>query len=67
MVMVHFKRQFDVGFKFAAKVVEVSINGEFPISVPRQIVAYKELATERNVSAGLPAMPKPLEIGVFVG
>ena len=40
---------------------------KFPISVARQVVAHKELAAKRNVSAGLPAMPKPLEIGVFMG
>lgn len=67
MIMVDFKRQFNVGFKFATKVLEVSIDGKFPVSVTRQIVAHEELAAKRNVSAGLPAMPKPLEIGVFVG
>ena len=67
MVMVDFKRQFNIGFKFATKVVSVSIYSKFPISVARQVVAHKELAAKRNVSAGLPAMPKPLEIGVFMG
>lgn len=67
MIVVYFKWQLSIWFELSAKVIHVSVDGEFPVCVSRKIIAHKELASKRNVPSREPAMPEALEISVLVG